>query len=217
MARLRRDAAVATVEVALAAAVVLLDLLLPSLVLVLMAAVSLAARRRGPASLGFRRPERPGRLALGMLAVAVGLTTVHVALLDPVLNHATGERQDTSDFASLEGDVGRLVLLLALSWTLAAVVEEAAFRGYVMTRAYDALGTRRLGAVLPLLASAVLFGLIHTEQGLVGIALATVDGVVFGVLRLRFHTVWAPVLVHGFSNTIGFVVFFAVGPVDPLW
>jgi hypothetical protein len=29
--------------------------------------------------------------------------------------------------------------------------------------------------------------------------------------------VWAPVLAHGFNNTIGFVAFYAVGPVYGLW
>lgn len=216
MAR-RRDAAVAAVEVALAAAVVLLDVLLPSLVLVVMAAISLIARRRGPSTLGFRWPAHPGRLAVGMLGFAVGWAALHVTLLDPVVSHATGERQDTSDFAGLQGDVGRLLLLLALSWTLAAVAEETAFRGYVLTRTYDAVTGRPSSTVLAVMASALLFGLVHTEQGLVGVVLATIDGVVLGLLRLRCRTLWAPVLVHGFSNTIGFIAFFLAGPIDPLW
>jgi membrane protease YdiL (CAAX protease family) len=49
------------------------------------------------------------------------------------------------------------------------------------------------------------------------VVLATVDGVAFGLLRLARRTLWAPVLAHGFANTIGFVAFFLVGPVDALW
>ena len=70
----------------------------------------------------------------------------------------------------------------------------------------------RIGVV-----SAVLFGLVHTEQGAVGVVLAAVDGAVFGVLRVACRTLWAPVLVHGFVNTIGFVAFFLAGPLAPLW
>jgi hypothetical protein len=29
--------------------------------------------------------------------------------------------------------------------------------------------------------------------------------------------VWAAVLVHGSNNTLGFVTFFLVGPIDGLW
>lgn len=37
------------------------------------------------------------------------------------------------------------------------------------------------------------------------------------MLRLRYGTLWAPVLAHGFNNTLGFVTFFLVGPVHGLW
>jgi membrane protease YdiL (CAAX protease family) len=36
-------------------------------------------------------------------------------------------------------------------------------------------------------------------------------------LRLHYRTLWAPVLAHGFNNTIGLVTFFLVGPVHGLW
>ena len=61
MERSSRSRLVAGLEVAAAAAVAVLDLLLPALVLTVMAAVSLAARREGPSSLGFRRPGNPRR------------------------------------------------------------------------------------------------------------------------------------------------------------
>jgi membrane protease YdiL (CAAX protease family) len=65
--------------------------------------------------------------------------------------------------------------------------------------------------------SSAVFGLIHTEQGLVGVLLATIDGVFFAWLRLRFASLWASVIGHGTGNTIGMVAFFLVGPVAPLW
>ncbi len=207
----------AGVEVVLAAVVVALDLFLPALVLVALGALSLVLRRERLSSLGFRRPRHVSRLVVVMLAIALTLTAVHVTVLDPLVGHLTGRQQDTSDFASLEGDLARLLLFLVLSWTLAALVEEAAFRGYLMTRAEQALGGGRAARIGAVVVSAVLFGLIHTEQGLVGVLLAAVDGAVFGVLRQRWETLWAPVLVHGFVNTIGFVAFFLAGPMAPLW
>ncbi|MBA2953233.1 CPBP family intramembrane metalloprotease [Nocardioides sp. MAH-18] len=213
----RRTRAIAGLEVTIAGVVVAFDLLLPSLVLVGAAALSLVARREGPASLGLRRPTHARRLVLAMLVFALVWAPVHVALLDPVVNHLTGERQDTSDFAELQGNVALLLLLVVLSWTLAAFVEELAFRGYVLTRTAEAGGGGRSATVAAIAVSAVLFGLIHTEQGLVGVVLATVDGVAFAVLRLVHRTLWAPVLAHGFGNTIGFVTFFLVGPVGALW
>jgi len=135
----------------------------------------------------------------------------------PLAEHATGQRQDMSDFADLQGNVGMLLLLLALSWSLAAFGEEVAYRGYVLTRVTDVLGRGRVGLVVAIAVSSVLFGLIHTEQGAVGVMLTTLDAVAFSVLRLRCRTVWAPVLAHGFNNTIGFLAFFLAGPVYGFW
>src|SRR5690349_16893134 len=129
----------AALEVALATVAVLADWLIPSLVLVAMAAVSLTVRRQGPSSLGFHRPARPWRLAGGMLLFAVAWSLLNIALLIPLTNHLSGERQDVSDFADLRGSVGLLALYLTLSWVIAAFAEETAFRGYLLTRLTDVL------------------------------------------------------------------------------
>ena len=90
-------------------------------------------------------------------------------------------------------------------------------RGYLLTRFTQVLGSGRAAVVTAVVTSSVLFGLLHTEQGAVGVGVAAVDAVVFSVLRLRCGTVWAPVLAHGFNNTIGFCSFFLFGPFYGLW
>lgn len=208
---------VAAVEVGLAAVAVLADLFIPSLVLVAVAAVSLLIRRHGPSTLGFHRPENPWRLAAQMAAFAVAWTLLNAALLIPVTNHMSGTRQDVSAFADLEGNLALLGVYLAASWVLAAFCEEAAFRGYLLTRLTDGLGRGRLQVVVAVLGSSVLFGMLHVEQGLVGVTAASLAGVVFSVLRYRCRTLWAPVLAHGFDDTIGFTWFFFFGPFYGLW
>ncbi len=208
---------VAAAEVALAGAAVLLDLWLPSLVLVGMAAVSLAARHARPATLGLRPLSRPGQDVAAVLGLTAGWTVLQVLLLVPVVGHLTGERQDVSDFAELEGNMSMLLLLLLLSWTLAAVAEEVAFRGYLLTRLREALGPSRVALGAAVLLSSGLFGMIHTEQGLVGVLLSAVDGLFFAWLRIRFGSLWASVLAHGTANTVGMAAFFLVGPITALW
>jgi hypothetical protein len=44
-----------------------------------------------------------------------------------------------------------------------------------------------------------------------------VAGAVFCWLRLRCRTLLSPVPAHGFDDTIGFVWFYAFGPVYGLW
>jgi membrane protease YdiL (CAAX protease family) len=182
-----------------------------------MAAVSLLVRRRGPGSLGFHRPDRPWRLVVQMAGFAVAWTLLNAVLLIPVTNHLSGTRQDVSAFSDLEGNLGLLGVYLAASWVLAAFCEEVAFRGYLLTRITDVLGPGRLRLVVAVLGSSVLFGMLHTEQGVVGVTAATFGGVVFSVLRFRCRTLWAPVLAHGFDDTLGFTWFFLFGPFYGLW
>jgi uncharacterized protein len=208
---------VAGIELAAAAVAVLSDAFIPSLVLVAMAALSLVVRRTGPASLGFHRVARPVRLVGLMLAVAVGMSLLNIALLMPITNHVSGRRQDLSGFVDLQGNLALLALYLVLGWTLAAVVEELAFRGYLLTRTTDLLGDSRIGVAVAVTLSAAIFATLHTEQGVVGAVIAGFDALVYGVLRYWQSTLWAPILAHGFVDTIGFVSFFLVGPIYGLW
>ena len=63
----------------------------------------------------------------------------------------------------------------------------------------------------------MLFGLAHTEHGTVGVVVTGLDALFFSILRLRYRTLWAPILAHGFSNTLGIIAFFLIGPIYGFW
>lgn len=167
---------VAVVEVLAAAATVVLDLWLPTLVLLAMAAVSLLVRRAGPGSLGLHRVGG-APLVVKMLLFAAAWSLVQLGVTMPVAREVSGREQDLSAFDGLQGDVGMLVGLLVLSWTLAAFGEELAYRGYLFTRLREAVGGGSVGIVVGVLVSSVLFGIGHTEQGLIGVLVVTLDGI----------------------------------------
>jgi len=203
-------------EVVAACGAILLDLAVPSLILLLMAAVSLLARRAHWSSLGFHRSGDIW-LAPKMLAFAAVWSVFQLGVAMPIANHVSGREQDLSDFKDLQGNVGLLVGLLLLGWTVAAVVEELAYRGYLQTRLRQLFGNGAPALVAAVLISSLLFGRVHSEQGLVGMLIVTIDGLAWSVLRYRYKTLWASVLAHGFNNTIGFVAFFLVGPIQGFW
>ena len=207
---------IALVEVVLGGAAVLLDLLIPSLVLLVLATVSLGIRRQGLGSLGLVRPTRD-HLVIGTATFAVLWSVFQLAVTIPVANHLSGRRQDMGVFEDVEGNLGLLLVLVLLSWTLAAFVEEVAFRGFLFTRLQQVAGHTRAGTLVAVLASSGLFGALHSEQGMVGVVIVALDAMAFCVLRLHFGTLWAPVLAHGFNNTLGLVTFFFAGPLYGLW
>ena len=101
----------------------------------------------------------------------------------PIAERLTGAPQDVSEFAGLEGDLPTLLVLVALSWTLAALVEELAFRGYLLTRITDLVGTSLAARAAAVVAVALLFASIHGEQGTTGMVIVFVDAVFYGVPR----------------------------------
>jgi membrane protease YdiL (CAAX protease family) len=206
----------AAVEAVAAAVAVILDLLIPTLVLLAMAAVSLLVRRRGLGSLGLHRiAERS--LVPKMLAFAALWSLFQLGVTKPVANHISGDRQDLSGFEGLEGNIGMLVAYLVLGWILAAFGEELAYRGYLLTRVREALGGGRPAILVAVVVSSLIFGFAHSEQGLIGVFVVTLDALAWATLRGHYKTLWAPVLAHGFNNTLGFITFFFVGPIYGLW
>ena len=208
---------VAGVEVALAAAAVLLDLAIPTFVILGLMVLSLLIRRDGLSTMGLHRVARPWAFAGKMLIFAAGWSLVQIGLLKPIMNHLSGRTQDMSQFSGLQGNLSSLLTWVALGWTVAALGEELAFRGFVQTRMTELVGVAGIRLVVAVVLTAVLFGLLHTEYGPVGVAASAVDSVFYSVLRYRYQTLWAAILAHGFINTIGFVTFFFVGPIYGLW
>jgi len=87
---------------------------------------------------------------------------------------------------------GRILWVL-VSFT-AGFCEETAFRGYLMTR------LRLLGKcqswVVPTIVSAVVFGSLHSYQGLPGVIVIAVYGAMFSLLYIRPGRIWPGIIAH---------------------
>ena len=213
----RRWRVVAGLEVALAAVAVILDLAIPTFVILGLMVLSLLVRREGLATMGFHRVAQPWVLAGKMLVFAAGWSLVSVGLLKPIVNHVSGTTQDMSQFSGLQGNLTMLLTWVALGWAVAALGEELAFRGFVQTRMTEFVGAAGARLVIAVLLTSIMMGLLHTEYGIVGVLASAVDSVFYSVLRYRYKTLWASILAHGFLDTIGFVSFFLIGPIHGLW
>ena len=158
------------IEILLTATTIILDLLIPTIVILVLATISLAIRRTGPASLGFYRVPRPGQMIISVFMLAIAWTVIQFSLTLPILNHLTGQRQNLNQFGELQGNLAMLLIFLALTWTLAAVGEETVYRGYIPTRIGEVFGQQRAGIVLGVAAAEVLRGgveILLVEGGVV--------------------------------------------------
>lgn len=209
---------VSLLELAVAAIVIYLDLLIPTLVILGLCAVSLLVRKEKLSVLGLKKVERPLRMAAVVLVLMVVWSLFHLSVSMPILNHLTGTTQDLSSFEDLEGNLPDLAFLLLATWTLAAFGEEIVYRGYLQRRVRDILGDGREGIILAVALTSLLFGIAHIEQGVIGVVITAMDAVVFSIIKLRYKdNLWAAIMAHGFSNTVGLVTFYFVGPIYGFW
>jgi hypothetical protein len=210
--------ALSILELVVAATVIFLDLLVPTLVILMVIVVTFQLRAEGFSDLGFGKVASPSRMTLVILLLVLAWTIFHLGVSMPVLNRLTGTTQDLSAFDELQGDLGNLVLLPLVGWTMAAFGEEIVYRGYLQLRCRDVVGNGRSGIIMAVAISSLLFGIAHTEQGVVGVTMTTMDAVFFSAIKLGYgDNLWPAVLAHGFSNIIGLVTFFLVGPVHGRW
>lgn len=206
------------IELVAAVAVVLLDLLLPTLVILGMLFVSLLIRGERIQLLGFKRPQSWSRLLGFAFISVVFLQLFDVGLVMPILNRLTLTTINYSGFAQLKGNPGQLFLMLGLSWTLAALGEEIVYRGYLQKLLTHLFGNKLPGIILTVGISSLLFGLAHLEQGIIGVVVTTIDALCFSWLKKKFDdNIWAAILAHGFYNSIGLIVFYFSGPIYGLW
>ena len=94
--------------------------------------------------------------------------------------------------------LGRVVWVL-VSLT-AGFCEETAFRGYLMTR-IRILGKTK-SWLIPTAVSALAFGICHAYQGIPGLIVITVYGVMFSLLYIRTGSLWPGIIAHSLQDVM---------------
>jgi membrane protease YdiL (CAAX protease family) len=182
---------------------------LPILPLILVAWVSLHIRHLRWWDVGLKHPDRWWRTIALALLVGVGYQVLDILLIAPLLQKLTGEAIDLSQFSLLRGNLVLLLAALALTWTVAAFLEEMFFRGYLLNRIIGLFGSERVGVIIALIGNAIVFGLGHAYQGTAGVVDTILAGLVLGGLYLLTgRNLWLPILTHGIIDTVGFIIIY---------
>jgi membrane protease YdiL (CAAX protease family) len=140
-----------------------------------------------------------------------GLITIFiiVRLSMPVVIRLTGKPVDRTPFETLRGNVPALLLGLLVVWTLAAFGEELIFRGYLMNTLARILGNKSGGWIFACIVNAILFGFGHTYQGISGVILLCIVGLLYALFYLGSgRNLWVSILMHGMYDTTAFLVIF---------
>lgn len=129
--------------------------------------------------------------ALAMISAAVYVNSFMVDLIE--INVAVEEVVShpvvTSNY--------EMVLMVIIVAVVPAFVEELLFRGMILTNLLP------YGRTTAVLASALLFGLMHQNIG--QIFYTTVGGLVLGFIYVKTRSIWVGVLIHFVNNFISVI------------
>ncbi|MGD9347527.1 MAG: type II CAAX endopeptidase family protein [Candidatus Aminicenantes bacterium] len=171
--------------------------------------LSIFLRRIGLRGIGLSRPQSWTKVATLGIGVGIAFQFLSLYVIEPFLANLTGQFPDLSQFAALKGDAQFLLMWLAISWSVAAFGEEIVYRGYFMNRITDLIGKTAATWSVSLLLSAILFGFIHSYQGISGMLSTGISGLVFGILYVATkRNLWTAIIGHGVYNTAGFLLIF---------
>lgn len=139
-----------------------------------------------------------------LLAFAIGLFIYAEPRLEALFGPV-----DLSAFAPLEGDVSLFLLMLAVSWTGAAVGEEVVYRGFIMTRLAQAFSLSAAGWLAALLIQTAIFAGFHAYQGATGMIEVFIYGLALGLAYLAGgRSLWPVIIAHGLVDTLAMADFY---------
>jgi hypothetical protein len=147
----------------------------------------------------------PLRLPSAVIMV-VGMATAILVALGGGLVHMTNEPNPLTDL--MKGRAA-LISMAIFGVTVAPVGEELIFRGFLQP-----LLVRSLGVAFGILLTSIPFGLLHFEEygnSWIHVALLTMAGAAFGVMRHLTGSTKASALMHASYNALFFVAAFAAG------
>ena len=139
---------------------------------------------------------RSGRLGLNIIAFVLLVVVVSSAAL--LIWQVTCNPDLSANRGVIPDMVPWLVPLAGVAFALVnAAIEEAIFRGIFLQALDSAVGA----GIIPLAMQALIFGWAHYSEvgcpkGVIGVSMATVYGLLLGLLRYRARGMLAPWLAH---------------------
>ena len=179
--------------------------------LLVLVVASWLLRRVSWRDMGFRayRNNWLLTLALGVIGGAA-IEAIELYVSQPFLVNVMHEQPDLSDFNDLHGNLTLTLIYIGLAWTLAAIGEEVAYRGYLQNRIADLFAPLRGAAWIGLVLMSVAFGFAHGHQGPTGVIDEGFMGLLLGLMYLGAgRNIIIPIVAHGVQDTIDVLLLYS--------
>lgn len=115
----------------------------------------------------------------------------------PVLEEFFNQKTGYSSYGTLKGNFVSVSNLWAKAMVSAAFGQEVFYRGYLFLILLKLIGEKPISKIIAILVTAIFFGVVHNNQGVVGIINITVVGALFGIVYLvSLKNLLATILAH---------------------
>ena len=178
-------------------------------ILFVLGLVSIRLRNGGWSAMGFKRPSSWVRLLIIALAAAALRIILGDLVIEPLTERFWPPIVAPAEAETITGNIKLALLGLLIVWTFAAVGEEIAYRGYLLTRAAEIGRQTTVAYWVGIVLISILFGYGHYYKGPAGILDSGVAGLVLGAAyMLAGRNLWASILAHGFIDTFAVLTLF---------
>lgn len=150
---------------------------------------------------------------LSSIVPALGFTIIIILLndiiLEPWLTILTQTPIDLEAFEGLRDNIPNLLIMLSISWTVAAFGEEFFYRGYIMNRLANIMGNNKKAWILATFLSSFVFGIVHAYQGTSGMISTGFVGLILAfAFYMNKNNLWVGILTHGIYDTYGLTMIY---------
>jgi membrane protease YdiL (CAAX protease family) len=158
---------------------------------------------------GFERPSSWKRVLLIALAAAALRIVLGTLVIEPMTARFWPPQIAPAGASEITGNLSNALLALGIVWTFAAFGEEFAYRGYLTSRAAAIGRGSTIAYWIAVIAVSILFGYGHYYKGPAGVLDSGVAGLILGAaFMLSGRNLWAPVLAHGFIDTVAVIALY---------
>lgn len=167
--------------------------------IILIIASAIEYKKNTFGSLGFSLKNIKAKNLL-IIAPVLGVVIFlfYYYFLMPTVIYFTGNPIDFTVFEPFKGNLPKTLNLFVHIWISAAFAEEIVFRGYLMRQFTKFFGSSTISLVINILLLGLIFGLTHTYQGISGIFLSGITGMILAfIFHIRKSDLWFNIVVHG--------------------
>ena len=112
---------------------------------------------------------------------------------------------DVSFVSPIQGDFTAFLISLPFMWLIAGLGEEILHRGFIMRKLALIWGDTNKAWIKALIIHAAIFGIGHFYQGLSGVIITTVSGIIYGAAYyFSGKNLWVSIIAHSIANTVAF-------------